>query len=476
MDEPSPIIANFGGNVRFQPKHFYAPKAESEVLDILNRHALGKIRVVGAGHSWSDAIVSDDVLIDLSQLNSVHVERDAEGNAWATVGSGCTIQHALDELARQANVTLPALGLITEQTIAGAISTGTHGSGRHSLSHYMAGIRVAAYDVRTGQAAIFAWSAGPQLRAARCALGCMGVVLSVKFRCASQYTIDETIGQYATLDEILSVEGEHPLQQFFLIPHAWTLYAQHRKPLPPEQTSRSWHAGLYRLYWLLFIDVGLHLTIKLLAAWVASPSLVRFFYRWVLPWMVWKPSGVVDRSDRILVMEHELFRHLEIEIFVPASRVREAAHFVQDVLSVFDGQETSPTLSEALKSPGMLERLQSLRGTFTHHYPITFRKVLADDTLISMTADASEPWYAISFITYVEPRDAFFELASFLAESMAALFGARPHWGKYFPLESVHVAGLYPNLAEFRELCRQVDPKGVFRSAFVNRVMGEDSV
>ena len=89
-----------------------------------------------------------------------------------------------------------------------------------------------------------------------------------------------------------------------------------------------------------------------------------------------------------------------------------------------------------------------------------------------MTADASEAYYAISFITYVEPRDAFFELARFLAESMVALFAARLHWGKYFPLHHAQIAPTYPNLAEFREICRHTDPHGVFRNNYVNEVLG----
>src|SRR5207253_2566017 len=135
------------------------------------------------------------------------------------------------------------------------------------------------------------------------------------------------------------------------------------------------------------------------------------------------------------------------------------------VLTVFDGAEAiDPALAPVLDQRGLLARLLALRGTFTFHYPVTFRRVLPDDTLISMTADAAEPYYAISFITYVEPRDAFYQLASFLADSMTALFEARLHWGKYFP--PGHVPRDYPNLAEFREVCRRTDPHGVFCNEF----------
>src|SRR6266851_1051184 len=173
-------ITNFGGNVRFTPRHLYAPATEAEVLEILDRHARGKVRVIGALHSWSPAIVSENALVDLRHFDSVLVQRGTDDAVWATVGGGCRIKHLLRKLHDLADATLPSLGLITEQTIAGAISTATHGSGRHSLSHYMAEIRAAAFDPQTGQARVFVWNDGPALWAARCALGCMGIILSVK--------------------------------------------------------------------------------------------------------------------------------------------------------------------------------------------------------------------------------------------------------------------------------------------------------
>ena len=95
--------------------------------------------------------------------------------------------------------------------------------------------------------------------------------------------------------------------------------------------------------------------------------------------------------------------------------------------------------------------------------------------MLSMASAADESWYAISFITYVEPRDEFYGMADFLAESMAALFRARPHWGKYFPLTGQAVEHLYPELATFRALCRRVDPGGVFQNTFLERALGFDA-
>jgi FAD/FMN-containing dehydrogenase len=468
-------IVNFGGNVRFTPRCQYAPSTEAEVLQVLDRHAHGKVRVMGALHSWSPTAATDDALIDLRHFDSVDVEQKPGGDVWVTVGGGCRIKDLLRELHVRSETTLPSIGLITEQTIAGAISTGTHGSGKHSLSHYMDEIRVAAYDAETGKARIFVWNEGDELRAARCGLGCMGIILSVRFRAAPKYDVAETITPCATLDEVLGLERESPLQQFFFIPHRYSFFVQRRQSVaaasPPR---RSWSARLYRAYWFFCLDVGFHLVVKLLASFLKSPALIRWFYRRALPLLILQNRTVVDASDRMLVMEHELFKHLEIEIFVPSSQLRQAADFVRCVLTAFDdGAGLIPEeTASALKQIGMYELLLQRRGAFTHHYPIAFRRVLADDTLISMSSGSGEPYYAISFITYVEPRAPFFELASFLARGMTALFGARLHWGKYYPLTGVETERVYPRLEEFRRLCRKTDPRGVFRNEYTDRVLG----
>jgi hypothetical protein len=469
-------IHNFGGNIHFTPRHFYTPTSEAEVLAILDRHAQDQIRVVGALHSWSPAAHCADAIIDLRHLDTVTIDRDSNGAVWATVGGGCRIKHLLRKLHYLADVTLPSLGLITEQTIAGAIATGTHGSGKHSMSHYVAEVRMAAYDAATGKARVFVLNEGAPLRSARCALGCLGVVLAVRFRCVPRFDVAETIVSCASLDEVLAVENDFPLQQFYLIPHRWSYYVHRRSPAAGLQRRRGWLAQIYQGYCLLGIDIALHVMIVLLAVYLKSATLVRFFFRHVLGKLILTNQTVVDHADRMLVMEHELFQHLEMEIFVPASQLRQAAAFVRVVLEVFDGQQTTIAgqMAASLQAISMKEDLEEMRGACTFHYPITFRKVLPDDTLISMSSGTAEPYYAISFITYAQKRDEFFVLASFLARSMTRLFQARLHWGKYFPMGDMQIEAHYPQLAEFRAICARLDPNGVFRNSFVDQVLFAD--
>jgi hypothetical protein len=146
---------------------------------------------------------------------------------------------------------------------------------------------------------------------------------------------------------------------------------------------------------------------------------------------------VVDRSQDQLIMEHELFRHIEMELFV-----------------------TRPKLGAALAH--VRTAIEQSQAFYTHHYAICVRKVLADETLISMSSGRSEAnpsgeaSYAISLISYARPaaRAGYFRFTDELARSMVERFDARPHWGKCCPLTAAEAERLYPRLAEFREICR----------------------
>lgn len=477
MSEPrhrgaAPIV-NFGGNVSFTPRHRYTPRSEREVLELLDRHAGGTIRVVASLHSWSDDIVCDDVVLDLRHFDRVAVET-RDGEIWATVGAGCVLADALARIRAAADATLPTIGAVTVQRMAGVVSTATHGSGRSSFSHYMAALRVAAYDPETGKARVFEIAAGEDLLAARCAIGALGVILEVRFRCVPTYHVAETLVRRATLDEVLADAPSFPLQQFVLVPYLWAYVAFQRREAGSERSVRpSWWRMVHRLYAFVGIDVLLHVLIKLLVN-IGRSSWIRWFFRSVFIHLAWLDRTVVDRSERILTLHHNLFKHVELELFVPASRLADAAAVVRYVIARFDGSDATadPAVESALTGIGMLDELRSRAGSYTHHYPVFFRRVLPDDTLISMTAGAPEPSYTISLFCYREPRDAYYAFADFLARALNRLHRACPHWAKYFPLDYADIDELYPQLAAFRAVCDRYDPRGTFRNGYVNRVLG----
>jgi len=461
---PDAPVTNFGGNTTFRPAVRYAPRTEAELLDILRRHRGQRIRAIGRLHSWSDVTVCEDVLLNLRHFDSVVVHADH-----VEVGAGCQIKRIIRELQR-VGLTLPSLGLIDEQSIAGAAATGTHGSGRHSMSHYVQAVRIACYDRHTGETTIREISSGQELRAARCSLGSLGIVTSLRLPIRTQYQIEEHFRRYERLEQVLEQEAVYDLQQFFLVPWRWDYFAQHRREV---DGPRSRLAPLYRLYWGLGMDVGLHVVVWLLARWLPK-WWTRFFYRRVIARLVLIGWKVIDRSDRQLTMQHELFRHIEIEIFVARSRLAEAMGFVIWLLRHAGGEmvEAPTSVREQLQSIGKWDELASLRGQYLHHYPICIRKVLPDDTLISMST-GDEPRYALSFISYARPRqrDGFFQFAKALAGATAALFDARPHWGKVSPLTPSELARLYPGLCEFAAVRKQIDSTDAFGNEWVRSIL-----
>ncbi len=459
-------ISNFGRNIEFQPTSIFRPETVNELLQILDKHHGQEIRAVGSLHSWSQAAVTSGITLELKNLNSIDVVSEGESH-WVQVGGGCKLKHLIQQLAVH-GLTLPSLGVIVEQTIAGATATGTHGSGKNSLSHYIEEVTIAHYDGESGKAIITVVNSGPELEAARCSLGLLGIVVSVKLRCRQLYSIEEHALGYDDLKSVLAKESELPLQQFYLLPWSWRYLAHHRRE---TKAPRSLSALFYRMYRVSVIDIGLHIAIYTLAKLIRLNWLTRFFYNWILPAAVIRNWRVVDDSTSMLTMNHDQFRHIEIELFVQRSMLDEATQFLIDVTSMVGGKEMqqSPLTREYLSNINRWDDLQALKGTYCHHYPITFRRVQVDSTLISMAspgAQADEDWYAISLISYQWPSDrkGFFSFAEFVATTMGQLFGARCHWGKHNPLERAQIESLYPNLEKFRAIASRFDPNGVFKN------------
>ena len=501
-------MKNFGGNVRFKPKRVLMPATEREVLACLDQYRGRRIRAIGSLHSWSEAAACDDIVLNLERLNGVRLVAEADGTKCADIEAGCTITVALGCLHEYGGYTLPTFGMSGQQTIAGAIATATHGSGLGSLSTYVRSVRVAAYSSETGKACIYEWGGGDQLRAARCGLGCTGIVLSVRIPVEIDYLLEERTQWHDRIETILPVAKDNPRQQFYLIPWSWMWFAQHRRKLPRGFIVRPWIITLLRripISWKWFVKLRRKLALR----WARRPgfaaflrrqfrfvgidllfngalkftsgilrwwSAVHYLHRRVFPAIVRRSPYGVERSRHVLMMRHDLYRHVEMELFVPEACVAHAAAFIQWVLQECGGESAKmPKELADTFGPDVRGMLKDLKGRYTHDHAITFRSVLPDETLISMTSGAEvKVWYAISLVTYQRDLSPFMKMAEFVAQTMAATYGARPHWGKVCPLDRAEIAALYSEsrLSRFRASCERIDPDGAFVSEFATRVLG----
>jgi hypothetical protein len=226
------------------------------------------------------------------------------------------------------------------------------------------------------------------------------------------------------------------------------------------------------------MDYGLHFQILFFERVLRSWRMIRFIFRRIVPVFLIRNWKVTDRSSTMLVMKHEAFRHIEIELFVPRDQLVDTLEFTQEVIKVAGGMESalSADNQQRIEGVGMQEALTELHNQYCHHYPICVRRVLPDDTLISMASGGKQDWYAVSFISYARParRAGFSLFASFMARSMSRLFQARPHWGKVCPLEANELTSLYPRFDSFRTVCNTLDPQGVFQNDWTTALLKAD--
>jgi FAD/FMN-containing dehydrogenase len=476
-------IVNFGRTVPFAATRL-TPRSAKDVLEILRSHAGRKIRALGSGHSWSDVIRSEDIVLEMRAFSSVEVNDEPAPSV--KVGAGCTIAELL-KLLRRHGLTLPTVGAIAKQTVAGAVATGTHGSGASSLSHYVREMEIATYHPVSQEPFVLTLrvdSADPiereELRAARCSLGYLGIVLSVTLECVKAYDVEETLELVPSLDKVLASAKDFPLQQFVLLPYAWKYYVFRRHERRGGRARGPWQwvkrMG-YRAYKLVVIDFALHLGIKIFAN-LPWPEPSRWLFGSLIPKIALKGWTSTDDSTHMLTIRHDLYRHVEMETFVPAARLGEALDLVRELTKTFaaGGLKARPLPAhiEALlkRVPEAMSEL-SWSGEYTNRYFIVCRRIHPDDALISMTSGDAGDYYSVSVFSYRLGDPSFARYCRVLALCLTSLYGARLHWGKLFPLTHDAVERMYPvHLDRFREICGRYDPHGVFRNAYAQRVMG----
>lgn len=465
-------IVNFGGNQRWY-SDCRRPESEDEILEILQQNPRATVRAIGSGHSWSDVAANTDIALDMSAFCSVDIITD-DGEQRVRVGAGCRLQDLLDKLHSMSDRTLPTLGAIKKQTISGAISTGTHGSGLQSLSHFVVTVRTAVFDHATGHPVIREFREGPELEAARCGLGCVGIILSVDLPTVPKYLVSETIRFRDSIDEIVAAFDEQPLSNFVLTPYSWTFAMFERKPVKMRRRSTAeWcKAWFFRAYGFAVMDVGFHVGMHV--ARLLGPVGIRAGLR-LAPIFLIRNRERIDDAEHVLTTYHYLFRHEEMEIFVREAELRRAVEFVRAAVEHFAGFEaTFPSqFLPAIKEAGLEQALHDQRGSYTHHYPLFCRRILPDETMISMTASCDEPMYSISIFNYDRPahRERYHEFCRFLAYTLLRLVHARLHWGKHFPFQYRDIASAYPRLEEFRTLCRSLDANGNLRNGYTKQVL-----
>ncbi|NOK64322.1 MAG: FAD-binding protein [Chloroflexi bacterium AL-W] len=216
-------IQNWSGSVRFTPKNLHTPETEAALIALVKACSQQnrRIRVIGSGHSFTRLIETDDVLISLNKLQGIiNVDHDTHQ---VTVWGGTKIK-ALGKHLAAVDLAQINLGDIDVQSIAGAISTGTHGSGAAlgSVATQVVGLRLI-----TASGAVIDCSETENrdiFKAAQVSMGTLGIITQVTLQCMPAYTLDYHWYKQPLQDVLHNLDKlkQHRHFEFYWIPHTET--------------------------------------------------------------------------------------------------------------------------------------------------------------------------------------------------------------------------------------------------------------
>lgn len=423
---------NWAGDQHCAPARVAAPRNPDEVAELLaDAAARGRtVRVAGAGHSFTDAVLTDGLLLDLSGMNRV-LELDAR-TGLVRVEAGATL-NAISTTAHAAGLAFPNLGDIDVQTIAGATATGTHGTGAtlQNISAALHSIELVRADGTRVE--VSAENDAEAWRAARVSIGALGVVTAVTLQLVPSFVL-EGIERPVPVDEVLAeldsyVDGNEHFE-FYMFGHSPLAMTKrnNRVDLPEQPRAKA-------VDWLADIVLSNYTFDALCRLGRAQPRTIPWIHRAAAYAGSYRRQ--VDRSYRVFASPR-LIRFTEMEYAIPREHSAEAIRAIKEIAARFD----TPM-------------------------PIEVRWVAPDDALLSPAGDR-----ATCYIAVHQYRGMAWEPFFRACEAVFDRYQGRPHWGKRHFQTADTLRERYPHWDRFAQVRKRFDPEGLLANEYLTRVLG----
>jgi len=427
---------NWAGNQQAEPRSIEHPR-DAEEVSLLVKRAAGegrRVKAVGSGHSFTPAAVTDGTLLRLDRMSGV-VSSDLSSGL-VTVQAGTPL-HRLNAILADLGLAMSNLGDIDRQTISGATSTGTHGTGS-KLGGLATQIRGLELVVGDGSIVTCSATERPELfECARVGLGALGIVTAVTLQCEPAFVLeaDERPMPLAqVMEELDELAEANDHFEFYWFPHTDIALTKRNNRVPPGQPAqplKKWREWLD--------DEFLSNTVFNATCAVAKrrPSLVP------------RLNNMAARSlgaRRFSAPSHEVFtsprrvRFVEMEYAVPRENIRAAVEAARDVIE---------------------------RDGLLISFPIEVRVTAADDIPLS-TASGRESAYVAIHRYRGEPFEGYFRAV----EREMKTLGGRPHWGKMHWRTNEDLRPAYPRFDDFLAVRNESDPDRVFSNTYLDTVLG----
>jgi FAD-linked oxidoreductase len=428
-----PRWTNWARNQSCSPLAIEHPRSEADIVRVVERAATEgvPVKVVGAGHSFTPLVCTDGYLLDLRGHSRVLGVDPSAGTV--TVEAGIPLWQLSDELAAH-GLALENLGDIAYQSVAGATSTATHGTGLRfgNLSSRVVGLRLVTGDGSVVEATP---DTDPDvLEVARVGVGALGVLSTVTIQCVPAFNL-HAVEQAEPVDGVLErwdeeVAGNDHVEFFWIPGTRWALTKRNRRTDEPVRRRPRWRE-LRDDY--LLSNLAFDLTCR---AGRLDPRLGRRVAR-LVPGT--GRSEYVDVSHRVFASPR-LVRFYEMEYAIPREHLVEAFGRVRELVR---------------------------RQGVAIFFPVEVRVVAADDIPLS-TAHGRETAYVAVHVYQGTPYDQYFQGVEAIMDD----YGGRPHWGKMHFQTAASLAPRYPRWGEFQAMRARLDPQGRFTSPYLDRVLG----
>ncbi|MEO6944742.1 MAG: D-arabinono-1,4-lactone oxidase [Lacisediminihabitans sp.] len=433
---PGRIWRNWGRSESIRPQLIARPRSVDGVVEVVKyaRERGMRLKAIGAGHSFTAIAAAPGIQLDLSHLEGLLAVDVFTGRVTLAAG---TRLYQVPALLGPYGLAMENMGDIDRQSISGATSTGTHGTGSEFVG--LAG-QIVAVTLVTADGSVVHVSETENAElfpAARLGLGALGILVDITIQCVPDFllsALERPEPLERVLDEFDARATAVDHFEFYWFPHTRTALTKNnsrlegsaeRHPLP---AVREWLEDrvLSNSVLSLMCNVGR-------AAPVLTPGV----------------NGLAAK----LIGNREFTDHSPVVFVSPRkTRFREMEYAIPRAV-----------IPDAVRA---IEKLIADRG-WRISFPIEVRVAAPDDIWLS-TAQGRESGYIAVHRYFREDYREYFAGV----EAIMRGYGGRPHWGKIHRQDAGALAGSYPHFSEFLAVRDRLDPDRVFTNPYLDRVLG----
>jgi FAD-linked oxidoreductase len=390
------------------------------------------VKPIGAGHSFTAIAATEGVQLDIAAIDGV---LGVDGNL-VTLGAGTNL-YQLPALFAPLRLGLQNMGDVDRQTIVGATSTGTHGTGA-AFGGLATRIRSAKLVTANGELlTVSATENAELLPAVALGLGALGVLVEVTIECVPEFVL-HALERPAPIDEVLADWPERLATsdhfEFYVWPHSDRVLTKtntrlpgdaERKPLGPVREALE-DGFLDNEVFGMLVGIGR-----------AFPAAIPGINR-----LATNLSGnreFTDHSPAVFTSPRRV-RFKEMEYAIPVEAIPEAVRAVRELID---------------------------RSGWRIEFPIEVRASAPDTLWLSTASGRATGYIAVHRHWSKNPSEYFAAV-----EDIMVGYGGRPHWGKMHTRDAEYFSTVYPRFGDFLAVRDRLDPDRLFANPYLDRVLG----